>query len=75
MLRFVANQDFYSPELQSQYVKGLGYTVRPQNTLLDRLVREQWLPSGKVSIVVSPTAKVEGTDKPRSLLERITSWL
>ena len=45
--RFTAVQDFFSDETQSQYVKGLGYTV--QNERLGGLV-ERWNAEGKVEL-------------------------
>lgn len=45
--RFTALQDFFSDDTQSQYAKGLGYTV--QNERLGELV-ERWIAEGKVEL-------------------------
>ena len=51
--RFRAVQDFYSDELKSHYVAGLGYTARAEDGVLLGLL-ERWLEEGKV-------VEVEGT--------------
>ena len=53
MERFVANEDFYSPEFKSHYVKGLSYTIRTGNQKLFDIVHDKWIGEGKVSLFVS----------------------
>lgn len=53
MEKFVPLQDFYSPELKSQYCAGLVYTIRPQDAALHALVHEKWLPADMVSLDVA----------------------
>lgn len=49
MLRFKATQDFFCKELNSHYVAGMSYTVRPGNDKLAALVKI-WLGEGKVTL-------------------------
>ena len=48
-MQFTALKDFWSDELDSQYVKGLSYTVRPPDKRLAKLV-PKWTDEGKVTI-------------------------
>lgn len=57
--RFRATRDFYSPELRSQYVNGLEYTVRPGSKKLAALV-PQWIKEGKAELVKPIGSKVNG---------------
>jgi hypothetical protein len=57
-MRFKVKRDFHSPELKSQYVKGLSYMVRPGNDLLAKMV-PQWLSEGKIETLDSPQVQVE----------------
>ncbi len=52
-MRFTVLTDFYSEELKSYYVAGLGYKITEKNKALV----EQWVKDGKVSLG-GPAAKV-----------------
>lgn len=79
MERFTPTTTFYSEELGSEYCQGLVYTIRPGADKLARLVHEQWLPAGRVSLVTAAAAEIKGSASvpvgKKSLWERITSWL
>lgn len=72
-MRFVPLQDFFSEETKSQYCNGMFYSVRPSNTKLAALV-EKWLAEGKVR-KATDVAVVKGSDRKKSLWERIRAWL
>jgi hypothetical protein len=57
-MRFEALMDFTSPELASEYVKGLFYTVRPEDEVLAALV-PVWESQGKVRLG-GPVAELKG---------------
>jgi hypothetical protein len=57
---FTALVTFYSPETNSTYIEGLGYTVRPGNHVLAELVKG-WLSEGKVSLG-GPESRIEGKE-------------
>jgi hypothetical protein len=65
-MHFVANQDFFSEEMQSAYTKGLRYTVREGNNKLAAEVAK-WTARGLVKEARRPAAKMRGqatvTDK------------
>lgn len=84
MRQFSPTQDFFSQEFQSQYIKGLMYTVRPADALLEKLVMEPetgWLATGKVELVdasLKTLSRMEGKGKvvqPGGIFRRIKSWL
>jgi hypothetical protein len=61
--RFIANETFWSHELQSQYVSGLSYEVRTSDDkLLDLL--DRWIAEGRV-IEGGQTATMSGTGEVR----------
>jgi hypothetical protein len=49
-IRFRANEDFFSPELQSQYCKDLEYTWMPGYDILGGLM-PGWIADGKITVV------------------------
>ena len=59
-IRFTALETFDSAELQSTYVKGLGYTLRPGNRLLGTML-EGWLKEGKVELTENTKALVSAS--------------
>lgn len=61
LFHFEALEDFFSEELQSQYVKGLSYSVR---TLDAKLIEEsaKWLAEGKIKMVQRIEAQISGHD-------------
>lgn len=67
-LRFVALKDFFSEELQSQYVTGLSYTVFPDaaHAKLAALV-PQWVDEGMIAPLLpdnkTVVARVSGAGK------------
>ncbi len=79
-MRFIAREDFHSPELRSSYAKGMTYTVRPGPThaRLGELAK-RWEAEGKI-VFIHPAerdATIRGSDQPAkpSLVERIKSWI
>lgn len=48
--QFVPRLSFFSVELQSEYVQGLRYTVRPGNDVLDQAA-QLWVSQGKVALI------------------------
>lgn len=62
-MKFTALTDFYSEETKSQYVKGLGYSVRDPKSALAKLV-PQWVAEGKIEIVSveKPAADITGKE-------------
>lgn len=46
-MQFTPLEDFFSPELKSQYCVGLSYRARPQDTKLLALL-PTWIKQGKV---------------------------
>lgn len=59
---FSPTEDFFSDELQSQYVKDLRYTVHQGNAKLAALV-DVWREEGKIRLIYSNSAKITGTDR------------
>lgn len=79
-IRFEVLKDFALDH--STYVKGLRYTVRPGNILLERAVR-QWVKEGMVRILPQGDARLEGKGERsgppdtrwQRFKARVTSWL
>lgn len=59
---FMAVEDFFSPEFQSGYVKGLTYTLREGNKKLGDCLTK-WLEEGKVVLVDTAKPAVAGEAK------------
>jgi len=59
-MRFRARHTFSSPETQSQYCRGLIYTIRPQDTLLAKL-STQWIADGWIERVSEAASGLSGT--------------
>jgi len=47
---FYPNKTFHSEEFSCDYVKDMKYTVREGNILLDNIIKNEWLPLGKVRV-------------------------
>jgi hypothetical protein len=58
-MRFTAKEDFFSDEMQSQYVKGMTYNAEPDNEKLLEMV-EHWIEDDLVE-EGGPEAQVTGT--------------
>lgn len=58
-MNFRPLQDFDCAELKSHYHKGLLYTVRPGNWLLQGYV-EAWVKAGMVEVLAGPDIEVSG---------------
>lgn len=58
-MEFTALESFYSEELQSRYVAGLGYTARPEDQKLRELLPE-WVKQGRAVIGRTSQARVSG---------------
>ena len=59
---FTPLADFFSPDLQSGYCKGLTYTIRPGNERLAELATE-WAAAGMIEFVdapATPTVRLSG---------------
>lgn len=52
----IVSDDFFEPELQSHYTKGLSYTCVPDNTLLAKHL-DRWVKEGK-AVLGGPAAKM-----------------
>lgn len=63
-MRFTPNEDFHEAELGSRYIKGLQYTVRPEDDKLREFVTK-WIKHGKVRVLdgASPPSKIMGVGK------------
>jgi hypothetical protein len=57
-MRFQALQDFWSDETQSNYCRGLHYTVRPDDDKLRKFVMK-WKHEGKIALG-GPAAQMQG---------------
>jgi hypothetical protein len=57
-MQFHALQDFWSDETQSNYCRGLHYTVRPDDDKLRKFVMK-WKNEGKITFG-GPAAQVQG---------------
>lgn len=57
--QFTPKEDFFSPELGSQYVAGLNYTVRADGVVLDGFI-DHWLETGLIEPNSADLAKIEG---------------
>ena len=72
-MKFVPQKDFFSPETQSQYCKGLKYTART-NELRALVLR--WAEKGLCVIVHDSASGIIGRGKTRKrITERIRLWL
>lgn len=58
-MEFTVLESFYSEELKSRYVAGLGYTARPEDKTLLELLPE-WVKQGKAAIGRHSQARVSG---------------
>jgi hypothetical protein len=61
MIRFRALEEFFSPEMRSQYCAGMIYSIRPQDALLMNEA-SNWLNEGKIEIIEAES-KISGTGK------------
>ena len=58
--QFRVRADFYSPELKSQYVTGLTYTIRDGNSDLAKLA-DNWAEEGRIELLDFPvTSEMAG---------------
>jgi hypothetical protein len=55
---FTAQEDFFADETQSQYVKGLSYTIRDGDEKLAK-AHTKWLRDGRI-VLGGPAARISG---------------
>jgi len=71
---FMAKTDFFSPELQSGYCKGLIYKIRDDNKRLAQLA-QQWQSDGKVILGVKPKSFSQTVSGRGTVESKRKGWL